>query len=165
MDSALLQFPFAPGKSTLSRLALFSDGRVDDLLPHRPSNVCLPCWKVLFSKHLGLPCVSPSSEKLHPRWPKVISYATSLARMRSRAIAGCMWCQLLLPRAWHRKSLRSSWNPASSSKITVQGFVDDAGRGFAIHDYQGLHVEMDGSPIFDGFVYTAPGACRHVTTG
>lgn len=155
---------FSPRESAPPPLPCLSEGRVDHVLPRRPDNVCDACWECLFSKHLGLPCMSPTNGEYQMRRPEAISYSISLAAMESRASAGCIWCQLLFPRAQYSKYW-PHWNPNpdSSSNITVQGFLETGGEGFSIQDYQGLYVEVDGYPIFNGFVYTAPGTSRYAT--
>lgn len=154
-DDVLLDertLPSQPTDFTLSQLPFFSEDRIDDHpMPPTPPSVCNACWcDGPFAIHFGLPYVSPLDGQLYRRWPNAISYSTSLAKMESRANAGCVWCRLLLPEARRVQSERNS-----SLNITVEGNAkkwDDWGQ-----NYQGLGVKINGHDIFAGFVYTELG--------
>lgn len=87
VDSTLAQLPFSCEFEEL-------DGRSS---APTPSSVCQPCWDWLFVGHFGLPCQAPPgwAGPLYRRWPKSVSYTTSSPELRSRALAGCVWCQLV----------------------------------------------------------------------
>lgn len=91
--------------STLSQLPFFSEDRVDGLaLPPKPASICQSCWEGHFSCQLWLPVPAMSTlgrPWLKDRWKYCYSYSTTLAELRSRAIVGCVWCQLLLVVTMH----------------------------------------------------------------
>ncbi|KAL1950055.1 hypothetical protein VTO73DRAFT_5177 [Trametes versicolor] len=97
METTLSELPFFPvEEATLSQLPFFPE---DSLLPPRPSSVCSACWEGPFAGHLGVPLVSPVTGELYQPGPREITYSTSVAGMRLRADAGCVWCQFVLGQA------------------------------------------------------------------
>ncbi|KAI0823231.1 heterokaryon incompatibility protein-domain-containing protein [Trametes gibbosa] len=72
------------------------------LLSLRPSHICRPCWSGPFAMHLGLfhsTVVLIETKKADDdKQPTVggYRYATTWSSTKSRAAAGCVWCQFLL---------------------------------------------------------------------
>lgn len=145
MDPILSELPFfSPEEFTLSQLPFF-DHRLDDLpLPPAPPSVCEDCWKGPFAMHFGIPCTSPRDGKWHRRrWPKKMTYVTTLAEVRSRADAGCVWCRYIL-----RNGRRQYGLLDGKVTVTVRGTRKDWEEDSAWrNDYQTFKVNIKNTPV------------------
>lgn len=132
-----------------------SEGRA---LPPRPASICHACWQGPFAIHFGLPCRVPDHEgQFYRRWNSSHSYLTSFPGLKSHALAGCAWCQLLVAILEELRTRNSAGEPADPLDITVRGVLDHHSERTP-EKYQTLEVAINNNhPIFAGVVHTAPG--------
>lgn len=146
VDSTLAQLPFFYESEEI-------DGRSS--VP-TPSSVCQQCWDCLFAGHFGLPCQAPPgwAGPLYRRWPKSVSYTTSSPELRSRALAGCVWCQLV---AAQTKPIDNLAEPDGSLHITVRGLVQKDTNGKSPNNFQMVEASINNRTVLIAYVHTTPG--------
>lgn len=107
-------------------------------------SVCEDCWKGPFAMHFGIPCTSPQNGKWYlRRWPKEMAYVTTLAEVKSRADAGCVWCRYILENGQRQYGLLDG-----KVTVTVRGARKDWGDDSAWRkDYQTFKVYIYQRPI------------------
>lgn len=127
-------------------------------LPPRPASICHACWQGLFAIHFGLPCQIPDNEgQFYRRWDSSHSYSTSFLELKSRALAGCAWCQLLVAILEELRTRNSAGEPSDPLNITVRGVLDHHSERTP-EKYQTLEVAINSNhPIFSGVVHAASG--------
>ncbi len=135
-----------------------SDEAEEHTLPPRPASICRACWQGPFALHLGLPCQVPGHEgQFYRQWKKSHSYLISFPELKSRALAGCAWCQLLVTVLKEMRTRNPTREPEDSLHITVRGFLRH-NPDRTPQNYQAVDVTINSDqPIFSGVVHTTPG--------
>ncbi|KAL1946189.1 hypothetical protein VTO73DRAFT_15316 [Trametes versicolor] len=142
---------------TLPQLPFFSeDGVENSCLPLRPPSVCTTCWEGPFTMHLAIPLMSPRNRQWYRRWPKEVSYETSMELLQSRANAGCVWCHFIL------QCLNVAYPGVMmhETSITIRGAAEKRWIWNSRSDLDGSEMYQRlcvyayfNEKIFDGFVY------------
>lgn len=127
-------------------------------LPPRPASICHACWQGPFAIHFGLPCQVPDNEgQFYRQWNSSYSYSTSFLELKSRALAGCAWCQLLFAILEELRTHNAAREPGDPLNIMVRGVLDHHSERTP-EKYQTLEAAINSNhPIFAGVVHTASG--------
>ena len=125
-----------------------------EITRERPSFICQSCWDGVFSAHLGLlhpPLLRSGREDSPPSGG--YSYTCTWEGLRSQAIGGCRWCQLILSTNDENSRIRI----AETSPTVIVGIRPQFGYLGSPKDTQALCLFVNNSLRFEGYLYTDAG--------
>lgn len=123
-------------------------------LPIKPSSVCQSCWEGPFSTQFGL--LSREVSQSNKQRNTSCSYLISFEELQSRALAGCVWCGLLVAVWTTRPTNASGASSNGPLNVTVRGSIETQASWNPDH-IQCVNVTINDFSLFKGLVHAAPG--------
>ncbi|OJT13915.1 hypothetical protein TRAPUB_9536 [Trametes pubescens] len=123
-------------------------------LPPKPFSVCQSCWEGPFAIQLGL--ASREVSESNKQRDRSCSYLTFFEKLQTRALAGCVWCQLLIAVWTTRPTNASGASSDGLLNVTVRGSIETQASWNPGH-IQCINVTINGFSLFKGLVHADPG--------